>query len=146
MQVILIQCHRPTPWNFLHALTAFKSIHTVKPKNTNNFMTKHFLTFKQFYLSFPVCTVSISAEVFDDLLSLNYSRHFGRQFRRWNESLIKKVSSFPQKHLFEVQFLMTCDTHLTRGDYPKLGSSYIISTNLSTRNWIVPSEILLKNN
>ena len=31
MQVNLTQCHSPTPWNVLHALTAFKSTHTVKP-------------------------------------------------------------------------------------------------------------------
>ena len=70
MQINLIQCHCPTPANFLHGLTAFKSTHTVKrdPKvqitfmtesMIKVFMTKHFFTFKQFYLRAFWCVQSI---------------------------------------------------------------------------------------
>ena len=51
MQVNLMHAHCPTFRNFLHALTAFKSTHTVKPDpNIQINFTKHFLTVKQYYL------------------------------------------------------------------------------------------------
>ena len=40
------------------------------PKNTNNFNTKHYLTFKQLYLRSFRCVQSLSVKFFDDLLSL----------------------------------------------------------------------------
>ena len=53
------------------------------PKNTNNFMTKHFLTFKHLVLSysFQVCTVSI--EFFNDLLNLPFIKNY--QSKGWFE-------------------------------------------------------------
>ena len=51
MQVNLMQCHCWIPWSSLHALTAFDILYSQTwSKNTKKFMTKHFLTFKQFYL------------------------------------------------------------------------------------------------
>ena len=102
-----------------------------------------FLAFKQFYLRAFLCVQSLSVEFFDDLLSLKiYSRHFEKQFchllniirqkddsdRRLERITYKK---FPVSlgNLFEVQFLMTCNSHLWRGNYREIsGSSRPIRT------------------
>ena len=127
------------PPSFFHVLTAFKSTHTVKTdRNIINFLTKHFLTFKQFYLRAFRCVQSLSVECFDDLLSLKIQCHFEKQFcrllkiirqnddsdrrlERTTRNCSANISSLTRKPLFEVQFLMTCDIYLQRGNYREIG-------------------------
>ena len=85
-------------------------------------MTKHVLTFKQFYLRAFGCVQSLSVEFFDDLLSLKYSRHFEKQFChllkviRQKDDSDRRLERKTYKRFFEEQFLMTSDSHFQRGN------------------------------
>ena len=79
-------------------------------------MTKHFLTFKQFYFRAFRSVQSLSDEIFDDLL----------------KQLCHLITN--------KKFLMTCDSHLWRGDYRK--KVVHISTNQSAANQIAAFAIV----
>ena len=72
MQVNLMQCHLPNSLKLSSRFDSFQkyTYSQTWPKNINNFMTKHFLTFRQFYLRAFRCVQSLSVKFFDDLLSL----------------------------------------------------------------------------
>ena len=63
------------------------------PKNINNLMTKHFLTFKQFYLRAFRCVQSLSVEFFEDVLSLKILSPF------W-KTILSFIKNHPSKGLF----------------------------------------------
>ena len=72
MQVNLMQCHLPNSLKLSSRIDSFQKYTYSQTwrKNINNFMTKHFLTFKQFYLKAFRYVQSLSVEFFDDFLSI----------------------------------------------------------------------------
>ena len=133
MQVNLMHAHCSAPRRFFHALSPLavvKSTYTIKtdPKIQIIIWLNSFLTFKKFYLSAFRCVQSLICWVFGRFVKFkNIVAILKNNSAIYQKSSIKiipigigtnnsvrsaNISCLPRKPLFEVQFLMTCDSYL----------------------------------